>query len=97
MNKFITTAAILFMPVAMFAQSDRVQCTSHTQKNIQCKNLAIIGRNICWQHDSTYVKPVELEAVQCSGITKSNTQCKNKTKHASGKCHHHRLNTNANG
>ena len=57
MNKFITTAAILLMPVAMFAQSDRVQCT---------------------------------ETTQCSGITKSNTQCKNKTKHSSGKCHHHR-------
>ena len=97
MNKFITTAAIFFMPMMAFAQSDRVQCTSHTQKNTQCKNLAIVGRNICWQHDSTYVKPVELEAVQCSGMTKSNTQCKNKTKHVSGKCHHHRLNTNANG
>ena len=97
MNKFITTAAVLLMPMAMFSQSDRVQCTSHTQKNTQCKNLAIVGRNLCWQHDSTYVKPVNIEAVQCSGYTKSNTQCKNKTKHASGKCHHHRLNTNANG
>ena len=97
MNKFITTAAIFFMPMMTFAQSDRVQCTSHTKKNTQCKNLAIVGRNICWQHDSTYVKPVNIEAIQCSGITKSNTQCKNKTKHVSGKCHHHRLNTNANG
>ena len=90
MNKFITTAAVLVMPMVVFAQSDRVQCTSHTQKNTQCKNLAIVGRNLCWQHDSTYVKPVDIEAIQCSGITKSNTQCKNKTKHASGKCHHHR-------
>jgi len=97
MNKFITTAAIFIMPIAMFAQSDRVQCTETTQHNAQCKNLAIVGRNLCWQHDSTYVKPVNIEAVQCSGITKSNTQCKNKTKHVSGKCHHHRLNTNANG
>ena len=97
MNKFITTAAILLMPVVMFAQSDRVQCVEMTKKNAQCKNLAVSGRNLCWHHDSTYVKPVELESVQCSGMTKSNTQCKNKTKHASGKCHHHRLNTNANG
>ena len=71
MNKFITTAAVLLMPMAMFAQSDRVQCTSHTQKNTQCKNLAIVGRNICWQHDSTYVKPVEFEAIKCSGYTNS--------------------------
>ena len=90
MNKFITTAAILFMPIAMFAQSDRVQCTETTKKNAQCKNLAVIGRNLCWQHDSTYVKPVNIEAIQCSGTTKSNTQCKNKTKHQSGLCYHHR-------
>ena len=90
MNKFITTAAILPMPVAMFAQSDRVQCTETTKKNAQCKNLAVIGRNLCWQHDSTYVKPVNIEAIQCSGTTKSNTQCKNKTKHQSGLCYHHR-------
>ena len=97
MNKFITTAAVLLMPMAMFAQSDRVQCTETTKKNTQCKNLAIIGRNICWQHDSTYVKPVEFEAIKCSGYTKSGNRCKNKTKDVSGKCHHHRLNTNTNG
>ena len=90
MNKLITTAAILFMPIAMFAQTDRVQCTETTKKNAQCKNLVVIGRNLCWQHDSTYVKPVNIEAIQCSGMTKSNTQCKNKTKHQSGLCHHHR-------
>ncbi len=85
------------MPIAIFAQSDRVQCAETTKKNTQCKNLAIIGRNLCWRHDSTYVKPENTETTQCNGITKSNTRCKNKTKHASGKCHHHRLNTNANG
>ena len=42
MNKFITTAAVLLMPMAMFAQSDRVQCTENTQHNAQCKNLAIV-------------------------------------------------------
>jgi hypothetical protein len=97
MRKIIKTATILLMPMAMFAQTDRVQCTEATEKDTQCKNLAIIGRNLCWQHDSTYVKPVELEAVRCSGMTKSNTQCKNKTKHASGTCYHHRLNTKSNG
>ena len=77
-------------PLTMFAQSDRVQCTGTTKKNTQCKNLAIIGRNLCWQHDSTYVKPVKVKSVQCSGTTNDNTRCKNKTKHTSGKCHHHR-------
>tara|TARA_R100001082_G_C4315714_1_gene138855 strand:- start:528 stop:800 length:273 start_codon:yes stop_codon:yes gene_type:complete len=90
MNKFITTAAILLVTTTVFAQSDRVQCIETTKKNTQCKNLAVIGRNLCWQHDSTYVKPVNIEAIQCNGITKSNTQCKNKTRHVSGKCHHHR-------
>ena len=83
------TVAVM-TPLAMFAQTDRIQCTDSTRNNIQCKNLAVIGRNICWQHDSTYVKPVNVESVQCSGITRSNTQCKNKTKHESGLCHHHR-------
>ncbi len=90
MNKFITIAALIAMPAITFAQSDRVQCVETTKKNTQCKNLATIGRNICWQHDSTHVKPVVLEAVKCSGITNNNVKCKNKTKHASGKCHHHR-------
>ena len=89
MRKVILTAALV-MPMAIFAQSDRVQCTETTKKNTQCKNLAIVGRNLCWRHDETYVKPENAETTQCSGITKSNTQCKNKTKHASGKCHHHR-------
>jgi len=90
MNKFIITAAILLATTTAFAQSDRAQCTESTKKNTQCKNLAVIGRNLCWQHDSTYVKPVNIEAIQCGGMTKSNTQCKNKTKHTSGLCHHHR-------
>ena len=90
MNKLITTAAFLLISTAVFAQSDRVQCTETTKKNTQCKNLAIVGRNLCWRHDATYTKPTKNESVQCSGITKSNTQCKNKTTHTSGKCHHHR-------
>ena len=80
---------MLTLSATMFAQSDRVQCSDTTNINTRCKNLAIVGRSICWQHDSTYVKPIALESTQCTGITKSNTQCKNKTKHASGKCHHH--------
>ena len=90
MNKFITTAAILLATTTVFAQSDRVQCASKTQKNTQCKNLAIVGRNLCWQHDSTYVKPAKIQAVVCGSITDNYTRCKNKTKHVSGKCHHHR-------
>ena len=29
-------------------------------------------------------------STQCTGITKANDRCKLKTKHESGKCHHHR-------
>jgi len=93
-NNFLKTilVAAMFAPIAISAQSDatRIQCNGITKKNVQCKNLAIVGRNLCWQHDSTYVKLAKVESVQCSGTTKSNTQCKNKTKHSSGKCHHHR-------
>jgi len=91
-NQFLrslVTVAVM-TPLAMFAQSDRVQCTAKTKKGEICKNLALKDGNLCHLHDSTYVKPVDVEAVQCSGMTKSNTQCKNKTKHASGLCHHHR-------
>ena len=91
-GNFIKTilVAAMFAPIAISAQSDRVQCTGITKKNTQCKNLAIVGRNLCWQHDSTYVKPIKVKSVQCNGITDDNTKCKNKTKHSSGKCHHHR-------
>ena len=91
-NQFLRslmTVAVM-TPLAMFAQSDRVQCTAKTKKGEICKNLALKGGNLCHLHDSTYVKPVDVESVQCSGTTESNTQCKNKTKHASGLCHHHR-------
>ena len=90
MNKLITTAVVLLISTTMFAQSDRVQCTAKTKKAEICKNLALKGGSLCHLHDSTYVKPVNVESVQCSGTTESNTQCKNKTKHASGLCHHHR-------
>jgi len=89
MRKVILTAALV-MPIAIFAQSDRVQCTEKTQKNEQCKNLAIVGRNICWRHDDSYKPKPNVKAVQCSGRTDSRLRCKNKTKHESGKCHHHR-------
>jgi len=90
MKQIIITAAMLALSSTAFTQTDRVQCSDTTKTNTQCKNLAIVGRNLCWQHDSTYVRVAAIESVQCSGITKSNNQCKNKTKHESGKCHHHR-------
>ena len=88
LRSLITVAAMA--PIAMFAQSDRVQCTAKTKKGEICKNLALKGSNCCHLHDATYTKPTKNASVQCSGITKSSTQCKNKTTHTSGKCHHHR-------
>ena len=90
MKVLFTTVSIMLYTATAFAQSDRVQCTAKTKKGEICKNLALKGGNLCHLHDSTYVKPVDVESVQCSGTTESNTQCKNKTKHASGLCHHHR-------
>ena len=90
MNKFIITAALIAIPAITFAQNDRVQCTETTKKNTQCKNLAVVGRNLCWQHDSTYVKPVKLESTMCTGTKKDGNPCSLRTKHSSGRCHHHR-------
>ena len=92
-NNFITQIAIVAMlsPMAMFAQdTTRVQCTSMTKSNTHCKNLAIVGRNLCWQHDSTYVKPPVIESTVCVGTKKDGTKCSLRTKHASGLCYHHR-------
>ena len=68
-NQFLrslVTVAVM-TPLAMFAQTDRVQCTAKTKKSEICKNLALKGGSLCHLHDSTYVKPVDIESVQCNG------------------------------
>ena len=90
MKRIITTAVMLALSSVAFAQSNRVQCSDTTKTNTQCKNLAIVGRNLCWQHDSTYVKPPVIESTVCTGTKKDGTKCNLRTKHVSGLCHHHR-------
>lgn len=83
----------IFAPSVMFAQDSntkRVPCNGITKKNAPCKNVAIVGRNFCWRHDSTYVKPIQVPSVVCSGTKKDGNACSLRTKHSSGLCHHHR-------
>ena len=40
--------------------------------------------------DTTKVAKIVLKTKICGGNTSKNVPCKNKTKHESGKCHHHR-------
>ena len=86
-NKFL----IISLAMSGFAFSQTV-CSGITTKNTNCKNVVKVG-NLCYHHGGKTIK-VEINSVQCSGISKStNNQCKLKTRHESGKCHHHR-NTN---
>tara|TARA_R100000329_G_scaffold30803_1_gene28511 strand:+ start:522 stop:785 length:264 start_codon:yes stop_codon:yes gene_type:complete len=86
MNKVKLTLATMLLGGAVFAQT---QCTSLTKDSAQCKNQVKQG-HLCYLHNPNYVKPSESEAVICSGTTKKNAPCKSRTRHSSGKCHHHR-------
>ena len=70
-----------------FSQTNDNTCDGITSKGTNCKikvNKKIT--NLChWHH------PDSLNVNRCTSISKStNNQCKLKTKHESGKCHHHR-------
>ena len=86
MNKVKLTLATMLLGGAVFAQT---QCTSLTKDSAQCKNQVKQG-HLCYLHNPNYVKPSESEAVICSGTTKKTAPCKSRTRHSSGKCHHHR-------
>ena len=94
-NSLLKTLLVvaMFAPMAISAQSKdttRVQCTSITTKGLICKNKALVGKIICWRHDSTYVKSTGLVTLVCSGKKANGKRCLNRTKHVTGKCHHHR-------
>jgi len=90
MRKSLLTIA-MFATVSGFAQS--VQCSGTTKANTQCKQTVTNG-TLCHHHDPNYIVKVEVATAICSGTTKANKPCKVKTKHTSGKCHHHRPKTN---
>ena len=84
-NKFL----IISLAMSGFAFS-QTTCSGITTKNTNCKNTVKVG-NFCYHHGGTTIKLDKVVSVQCSGTSKSTgKQCKLKTKHESGKCHHHR-------
>ena len=87
MNKFKLLTLSLIFAGGLSAQSDT--CQSLTKDSVQCKNTTKQG-NLCYLHNSDYVKDVDTKSVVCSGTTKKNKSCKNKTKDSSGFCHLHK-------
>ena len=87
-NKFLIIG--LAMGSFAFAQDVDGTCIATTSKGTNCKVVIKTGVH-CHHHGGKTTKTVTVASAQCSGTSKStNAQCKLKTKHASGKCHHHR-------
>ena len=59
------------------SKSNSCYCKVHNNK---------VGVNCCKGSTTKQSKTI---AKQCSGTTKKGARCKNKTKHTSGRCHHH--------
>ena len=88
-NKFL----IISLAMSGFAFSQTKidsTCVGITSKGTNCKiKVNIDSTSLCHYHVNGNV--IKKESVQCNGISKStNNQCKLRTKHESGKCHHHR-------
>ena len=70
-----------------FAQTSNKTCDGTTSKGTSCKikvNKEVT--NLChWHH------PDSINVNRCTGISfNTKKRCKLKTKHESGKCHHHK-------
>ena len=87
MKKVTLSVAALTIAMMSYGQT---QCEGITKKNIQCKNIVKTKVKLCYLHNPNYVKNVVSETVVCGGTTQKGGNCKHKTKHPSGKCHHHR-------
>jgi len=90
-KQFIGAAmAVLVSSTLSFGQTTSNQCTATTKQNVQCKNNVNDESKLCYLHNPNYVKKSDKKTAICNGITKAGNNCKAKTKHISGKCHHHR-------
>ena len=86
--KFIAIG--LAMGSLSFAQGVDNTCVATTTKGTNCKVVVKVG-NLCHHHGGKKSTTITIASAQCSGTSKStNQQCKLKTKHESGRCHHHR-------
>jgi len=59
------------------SKSNSCYCKVHTKK---------VGINCC---EGNTTNQSSTTAKQCSGETKKGARCKNRTKHTTGRCHHH--------
>ena len=82
------------MAMSGFAFSQTVNidstCVAFTSKGTNCKiKVNVDSTNFCHYHINGDV--IIVKSTQCNGNSKSTgNQCKLKTKHESGRCHHHR-------
>ena len=90
-NKFL----IISLAMSGFAFSQNVSndstCVGITSKGLNCKiKVNVDSTSLCHYHVNGN-NIIKIKSTQCDGISKSTSnQCKLKTKHESGKCHHHR-------
>ena len=88
MKKLTLSVAALTMAMMSYGQT---QCNGLTKDSVQCKNTTKLTTELCYLHDSLYVKDDKVSQI-CSGTTKKNKSCKNKTKNESGLCYRHEEN-----
>ena len=86
MKKVLLIASI-FASASLFAQN--TQCISKTKAGDRCL-LTVNSNDLCWRHDSTYVKKVKVLSTICTGTTKAGSSCKSRTKSSTGLCHQHK-------
>jgi len=88
MKKLTLSVAALTMAMMSYGQT---QCNGLTKNSVQCKNTTKLTTELCYLHDSLYVKDDKVSQ-KCNGTTKVGKSCKNKTKNESGLCYRHEEN-----
>ena len=88
MKKLTLSVTALTMAMMSYGQT---QCNGLTKDSVQCKNTTKLTTELCYLHDSLYVKDDKVSQ-KCNGTTKVGKSCKNKTKNESGLCYRHEEN-----
>jgi hypothetical protein len=88
MKKLTLSVVALTMTMISYGQT---QCNGLTKDSVQCKNTTKLTTELCYLHDSSYIKDDKVSQ-KCSGTTKVGKSCKNKTKNESGLCYRHEEN-----
>ena len=82
---------LISMMCVSFLGISQTQCNGLTKDSVQCKNTTKSVTELCYLHDSLYVKDDKMSQ-KCNGTTKKGKNCKNKTKNESGLCYRHEEN-----